>query len=250
MRVHLWEAISDVLGSFRKRGVAATLSLLLPEFLFDWRFGTDTFVIVTNEELSDVTSPDKPIGIPYQGTNPKLFMDTFRAIGTKLSRDFSQETLVDFGCGKGRALLMAASCGFRKVIGVDYSPGLCKVAEKNIEIVRKRMNTGTQFEVVHADVRTYPIPDEVGVFFFFNPFGEELLVSTVARIEQSAIKNPRAVLVVYLNPQFPHAFDPKRFRKVLVIGEGRDVPDALVFELISAQGPLPQDHWDIIGGGS
>jgi SAM-dependent methyltransferase len=231
MRVHFLQAVSDVFGSFSKRGVVATLSLLLPEVLFDLRYGTDTFATVTNLELSDVTSQNKPIGIPYQGTNPKLFMDTFHEISTKLSRDFSQETFVDFGSGKGRALLMAARCGFRKAIGVDYSPSLCRVAEKNIETFRKRTNTRTQFEVVHADVGSYPIPDDAAVFFLFNPFGMELLVSVLKRIQESVMRSPRLVLTVYLNPQFPQAFDPEIFRKVLVIGEGREVPDCLVFEL-------------------
>jgi hypothetical protein len=61
MRVHFLQAVKDVFGSFSKRGVVATLSLLPPEVLFDLRFGTDTFAVVTNEELSDVTSPNKAL---------------------------------------------------------------------------------------------------------------------------------------------------------------------------------------------
>lgn len=237
MSVHLLQAVGDLLGSFSKRGVVATLSLLLPEILFDLRFGTDTFQIVTNEELSDVTSPNIALGIPYQGTNPKLFMDTFREIRKQLSRDFSPETFVDFGCGKGRALLMAALCRFKRAIGVDYSPSLCKIAEKNIEIFRKRTNTRTQFEVVRADVSAYPIPDEATVFFFFHPFGEEVLAPILLRIHDSVMRSPRAALVVYLNPQFPQAFGSRKFRKSLAVGEGRKVPDALVFEPVSEQTP-------------
>jgi hypothetical protein len=31
-------------------------------------------------------------------------------------------TLVDFGSGKGRLALMASKLGFRKIVGVEYSP--------------------------------------------------------------------------------------------------------------------------------
>jgi hypothetical protein len=124
-----------------------------------------------------------------------------------------------------------------KAIGMEYSPSLCKFAEKNIEIFRERTNTGTQFEIVDADAPIYPIPDDASVFFFFNPFGMELLVPIRASIQESAMRNRRAVLVVDRNPQFPQAFDPEKFRTVLVLGEGREMPDSLGFELVSEQTP-------------
>lgn len=120
---------------------------------------------------------------------------------------------------------------------MEYSPSLRKVAEKNIEIFRKRTNTRTQFEVVHSDARSYPIPDEAAVFFLFHPFGEEVLVPVLARIHKSVMRSLRAAHVVYVNPRSAQAADPKKFRRVLVIGEGRKVSDALVFELANEQTP-------------
>jgi Histone methylation protein DOT1 len=41
------------------------------------------------------------------------------------------DVFVDIGCGKGRAVCCAARLGVRKVIGVEYSPELCRIAEAN-----------------------------------------------------------------------------------------------------------------------
>ena len=233
MSTHLFQGLRDVFGSFSKRGVVPTLSLLLPEVLFDRRYGTDTFQIVTAEELADVTSPSKALGRHYQGANPKIFMRIFKDVQKRFSRDFSKEVFIDFGCGKGRALLMAALSGFRKSIGVEYSPSLCAIAEKNIETFLKRTKSGTQFEVIRADALTYSIPDEATMFFFFDPFKRELIERVLERIHQSVMRSPRAALVVYMNPRSPEAFSPDKFRRAFSVGEGQNVPDAHVFEFVS-----------------
>ena len=232
MSTHLFQGLRDVFGSFSKRGVVPTLSLLLPEILFDRRYGTDTFQIVTSEELADVTSPNRALGTHYQGANPKIFSRIFKGVQERLSRDFSKEVFIDFGCGKGRALLMAALSGFRKAIGVEYSPSLCAIAEKNIETFRKRTRSRTEFEVIYDDVITYSIPDEATMFFLFHPFNREILERVLEKMHQSVMRFPRAALVVYMNPQSPEAFTPGKFRRAFTVGEGQNVPDALVFEFV------------------
>ena len=38
---------------------------------------------------------------------------------------------LDIGCGKGRAICVAAYCGFKKVTGIDFSKKFCEIAEEN-----------------------------------------------------------------------------------------------------------------------
>src|ERR1019366_288563 len=40
-------------------------------------------------------------------------------------------TFLDLGCGKGRALLIAAHFDFPQILGVELSPDLCRIAESN-----------------------------------------------------------------------------------------------------------------------
>jgi len=74
--------------------------------------------------------------------------------------------ITDFGCGKGRALVVAAYFGFQNITGVDFAKALCISAEQNIRQAKLRY-TSTVFNVVCDDVVNYKISTEQNVFFFF-----------------------------------------------------------------------------------
>ena len=46
---------------------------------------------------------------------------------------------LDIGCGKGRALCMAAHLGFKKVTGLDFSKDLCEIATENLTITKQNI---------------------------------------------------------------------------------------------------------------
>src|SRR5207245_5268496 len=48
----------------------------------------------------------------------------------------SQLTFVDFGCGKGRALVLAAEHGFRRVLGIECDAQLFAAAQRNARAYR------------------------------------------------------------------------------------------------------------------
>lgn len=222
---HAVELARDIWDSFKKRGAFATLALFPSELMFDIRYGTQTREVVRKEDLRDVSSPNLGVGTCYWPANPRLFQQTLRKLREQLGRDFSRDTFVDFGCGKGRALLMAAREGFGQAIGVDYSAELCEISKKNIAPFTARTKVTTRFEVIHADVANWPIPEEATVFFLFNPFGGRVLAIVLQKIGDFAKNNRRAAPIVYLNPVHPEAFSKDKFR---IIRDGR--PDALVYE--------------------
>ena len=41
--------------------------------------------------------------------------------------------IIDIGCGKGRALCVAAAYGDKKITGIDFSKDLCRAATNNLE---------------------------------------------------------------------------------------------------------------------
>jgi len=198
---------TDVLKSVRKRGALSTVRLLVPEVLFDWKYGTATFKLISLEELGDVESGNRPHGGPYQGANAYLFglcMDAIRASApAAFSRDHSHHGFVDYGCGKGRALLLAASHGFRSAVGVEFSPTLADTARSNVEVFRSKHFRGTQttaFSVATADATEFAVPADADTFFFFNPFGPAVLAPVLSRIAESLAASPRPAVLIYLNP--------------------------------------------------
>ena len=44
---------------------------------------------------------------------------------------------VDYGAGKGRAMILAAECGFYKVKGMEFSPALYKLAQETFSLMLK-----------------------------------------------------------------------------------------------------------------
>ncbi len=116
------------------------------------------------------------------------------------------QNIVDFGCGKGRVLAVAAKYGFQKIIGVDFAPALCNDALKNIERI-KPLYPDTNFKVVCDDVVNYKIENDTNVFFFFNPFDEVIMLEVVKNILNSLKQNERKIYIIYVNPLHKEIFE-------------------------------------------
>ncbi len=116
------------------------------------------------------------------------------------------QSILDFGCGKGRVLAVAAHYGFQNITGVDFAPALCNDALKNIERI-KPYYPDTNFKVVCDDVVNYKIENETNVFFFFNPFDEVVMLEVVKNILYSLKQNLRKIYIVYVNPLHKEIFE-------------------------------------------
>lgn len=136
----------------------------------------------------------------YQPTNYFLLEKAFAFLQAEnISGHF-----VDYGCGKGRVLTVAAFFGFQKITGVDFSEAFCREATWNTDKI-KSIFPATEFRIVCADVVSYnPLTDEV--FFFFNPFDEVIMLAVVKKILASLRTNPRKIFAVYINPLHKEIF--------------------------------------------
>lgn len=126
--------------SLRERGIFVTLlrSTLLPVHLlreyvtakrlerepehseFDRKYGVNTDGEIggwTYLSDLDIPSPNWIYGRNYAGIEPERFF----AILESMSIPFEEFVFIDFGSGKGRALLMASEYPFKKIIGIEFS---------------------------------------------------------------------------------------------------------------------------------
>jgi predicted RNA methylase len=106
--------------------------------------------------------------------------------------------LVDFGCGKGRVLILAHEAGFREVIGIEFAPELARCVQENLRSYRGRHG---DVSVHCADAAEFPIPEGPVVAFLFDPFTGPVLEAVAANIRRSFEDQPRAIYVVYTNPE-------------------------------------------------
>jgi len=130
----------------------------------------------------------------YMPVSFLLMEDIFRHLPSA-----SRNHFLDIGCGKGRALCMAAHHGFKQVTGLDFSKDLCEIAKQNL-ILTKQKFPALESAVINNDAFYYEIPDNVDCIFFFNPFDEIIMSAVVNNIFESLQDNPRKLYIIYVNP--------------------------------------------------
>lgn len=119
----------------------------------------------------------------------------------------NQKHFLDIGCGKGRAMFVAAHFGFTHITGIDISKPFCE----ETEALMKRLPGNVQALVQHADAFYYRIPKEIQVIFLFNPFDEVIMSGVVENILMSGEEHPRDIYIIYMNPQHKELFTEAGF---------------------------------------
>ena len=158
---------------------------------FDTAHGVETGGITELKRLE--LAGDARDSVPHIASDPDEFHSAMGALGI----DFKRFTFVDVGAGKGRALLLAAGYGFKRIIGVEFARELVEVAQRNIRAARITAPTN----IVHADATKYELPEEPIVQFMYNPFGGNTMATVARRTRASFDKNPRPLHVVYVVPK-------------------------------------------------
>ncbi len=117
----------------------------------------------------------------------------------------------DIGCGKGRALAVAAQNGSERVTGIDFSPEFCAAASRNLEAVRTR-RPALRYTIQLQDAASWPIPPDADCLFLFNPFDEHIMQQVVEQLQTSLARHPRTLHIIYVNPLQASLFLQAGFR--------------------------------------
>ena len=206
--------------SIRERGLLPSLRIVVSTLWCTALDRLDERVYRTNTEGSipveslEIHSENKAHSGPFTSPSPfRVMRKAFRAVRDLRGSGFSNSTLVDFGCAKGRVLLVGSEFGFKKVVGVEFSPDLCRDAEANIEAYIQRKGKPFNFQVVNADAARFDIPPEADVFYFFA-FDGHVLDLVAQNIVRSRQQFPRAVWAIYVKAMHGEVFGARGFRVV------------------------------------
>jgi SAM-dependent methyltransferase len=139
-------------------------------------------------------------GTHYKPVNRRLL---FQAL-SETEANPKNATFVDLGCGKGRALIVAAEFGYERIVGVEYDPGLAARARENAWSYRKHdeMQSKPHIEIIEADAAFYDPPIGPFVLFMHNPFGEQTVAAVIDRVTASWKSNPRSTSILYAFPRW------------------------------------------------
>jgi SAM-dependent methyltransferase len=162
---------------------------------FDAVHGTDTGRPVSADQLNGVGDHGAD-AVFYWPTDPVSFDRMLDAVAP----DLPGASFVDVGSGKGRMLLLAAHRPFAQLIGVEFSPPLCKIAERNVAIYRTGHPNLPPIRTDCADAATWPIPDGPLIVYLFDPFGPAVLAPLIDNLRASLERDPRPCRVLYRAP--------------------------------------------------
>jgi hypothetical protein len=175
---------------------------------FDRDHNIDTSGIIDWNDLGFDSLGNKYV-TKYQGINP----EAFNSVLGELPISYTEYEFIDFGSGKGRALFLASLFPFKKIIGIELSEYLHDCAIKNIQTFDSIHQSCSNISLECADATNYELSGDSAVLHFYNPYGSELMRTTIHNIEKSIRLQRRSIFIVYFNPVHKEVIDESKFFK-------------------------------------
>ena len=176
---------------------------------FDRTHSVDTGGKIHPAAMHDIESENWIYSNTYEPTRVELFEQMIGASDIEPHR-FS---FIDYGSGKGRVLLLADRFPFRRLVGVEHSPKLHRIAERNLRSIRFADRRSGPVESICMDAVQFRIPEESVVLYFFNPFERTIMSSVRDNVLCSYEGNPKRIVVIYLSPMHSDVWDEVGFLK-------------------------------------
>ena len=172
---------------------------------YDWLETEYTLDILTSVRRADVK------GKGSHGYYPTDFRMILEASDSGI---FNKDAgILDFGCGKGAAMIVLRNCGFKKIAGIEFTDGIYDIMCDNLEklgyCVEKKTDKAVHTEEVNED-RFYcylgdasalrETLDNYHNFYFFFLFSYELTKAVLQNILDSLKRKPRKMAIFYAEP--------------------------------------------------
>lgn len=151
---------------------------------------------------------------PLSFTKFRRLMDAARPF------DASRYTFIDYGAGKGGALVLAASLDFRRVVGIELFASLHADALANIAALAARDRRAEAIELLCMDAAAYRPPPGDLFCYFYNPFDDVVMRKVLAILRSAHHASPRRILIAYANPLHAEVFDRADFLRGYHRSEG------------------------------
>jgi len=167
--------------------------MIFDDIKFSFRYKINLKESVPLKTLT-INSLNKNYGVDYQGSSYHYVKLAFR----NLPVDFSKIRLIDFGSGKGNVILMAQEFGIKEIIGVEFAEELVLLSKQRIKRI-KNNNSFSNINIICSDASSFFIPDDSNVFFFYNPFSQNVFEKVLDNIEESLKRHYREIFILYIN---------------------------------------------------
>lgn len=127
-------------------------------------------------------------GTAYTKTPKKILNRVFNDFSEKDNKSF-----IDVGCGKGFVVSQASKAGFKYAGGVEFNSHLYDICIKNLTKEKLPIDY-----IYNEDAGTSKHIGQFDIYFFNNPFGDEILKPVVENIINS--HKDKKCWIYWLNP--------------------------------------------------
>jgi hypothetical protein len=117
----------------------------------------------------------------------------------KLDIDHSRYTFLDYGSGKGKAMLMASDYPYKTIIGLEYAKRLHDIAAENCRTYRNPDQQCRSLQPILVDVLEYTPPPGPIVCFMCNPFDQTTLRAVFNAWRTRFENGEREIRIIYSN---------------------------------------------------
>lgn len=176
---------------------------------FDTAYGVDTSGLIPQRDLL-IGHPNDEHITAYYGVAPSILdtlIDLWQLLKPAPLYPLERYTFVDFGAGKGRAMLAASLQPFKAVIGVEMNPALADIAEANLEAFSQHAAPLAPARVVQQDALEFDLPKGPVLAFMFHPFEAPVLRRLLRRVEHAFHDRPDQFDLLYVNSEHAPVLD-------------------------------------------
>ena len=177
--------------SLKDNGIKATVRKIRQRFEYK-RKGID----FSTQNIYDLTriGEHQERGTALVSTSIDFLTQLVNDLEKLIEKPLNREIFVDYGSGKGAAIIHAKQLGFEKTIGVEFAKELHEQAVKNIEKLDLK-----NVESLYADATNYTLPNNISLIYFFNPFDEFVMKKVIKNIISQKESFENDVYVIYGN---------------------------------------------------
>ncbi len=184
--------MSMLFKSLRDNGIKTTINKIWQRLEYK-RKGID----FSTQNIYDLTriGEHQEHGTALVSTSVDFLTQLLEDLEKYVNRPLNKELFVDYGSGKGAAIIHAKTLGFKKTIGVEFAKELHEQAVLNIDKLGVKA-----VESIYADATTHLLPNDISVIYLFNPFDAVVMSKVIDNILRQKINFKDKVYLIYGNP--------------------------------------------------
>jgi len=181
----------EFINSLRENGLLSTLRKIGQRISYKIKgldFSTQNIYDLTR------TGEHKEHGTALVSTSKDFLTKLINDLEDSIGKPLKKTVFIDYGSGKGAAIIHARALGFERTVGVEFAKELHETAQKNIQKLKLE-----NVDSFYADATTYLAPSDVSVIYLFNPFDEVVMKKLIANIVEQKDNFENDVYIIYGN---------------------------------------------------